>query len=1102
MIAELRAAGFDDADEVGRGGFGVVYRCMQAGLDRAVAVKVLSATLDDENKARFLREQRAMGRLTGHPNIVGILQVGQTPAGRPYLVMQYHQRGSLDTWIRTSGPLPVADVLRLGVKMAAALDTVHRLGIVHRDVKPANILFTDYGEPALTDFGIAHIAGGFQTATGMVTGSPAFTAPEILDGAPATPASDVYGLGSTMFCALTGHAAFERHSGEKVVAQFLRIRTQPVSDLRETGIPDDVSVIIEAAMARDPQQRPSPAELGEALRLAQDAHGLPVESVAERTDPGTGQGGDSEIAAGVAVQKRGILPAELTSFVGRRAEISEVRRALGMARLVTLTGVGGVGKTRLALHAAAAVEKSFPGGVWLIELGEIRDPALVVGLVAATVGVPDSSARPLPEVLADALSSRATLLVLDNCEQLIEGVAQLTQNLLSRCPDLRILVTSREALAVGGEFVLRMTPLATPPLDQPPSVRQLPKFDALTLFAERAASVLPGFEITDDTVNVISQICSRLDGIPLAIELAAARLRVLTPAQLLQRLTDRYALLTHGSRSVPTRQQTLRWSIAWSYDLCTPAEQQLWGRLSVFASSFDLDAVESVCGGGGGGAEKDLLDNLTSLVDKSILIREESGGEVRFRLLETLRDFGRERLDDTGESLALTRRHRDWYQRLAMSADAEWVSARQLEWAARLARELPNLRQALESSLAEGDTTRVITSTQTLWWRLPISTAAHAFSSVTPASRSQSGLRIAAALCQFWIIRGLMGEGRRWLDRGLAGPRPPGSGELAKALMAACELALLQGDLAAATVRAEELHALSTQQEDSLISALAAYAEGWLALFNGEIDRAQSSLKEAVQAASALGVLTVELQALMLLGWTHQSSGQTSRAVTYHEEALAIAESHGDSVYRSYALWSMGVSTWRNGDSDRAERLIGEALRLTRVIGNQITTAIILQSLAWIAAEQQNSRRAAILTGAADTLSHTVGTTAVFFPNLLVYHEEHERTVHRRLDARAFDRAYREGKSLSADAAIAFALNERIRDGTSAGSGATELTERERQVADLIVDGLTNKAIATRLAVSLRTVDGHVAHILSKRGFTSRAQIAAWVVEQEHAPRT
>ena len=250
VVAELTTAGFTEVHEIGRGGFGLVYRCGQPSLDRTVAVKVLTANLDEDNRARFFREQRAMGRLTGHPNIANVLHIGTTTSGRPYIVMQYHSHGSLDTRIRRHGRLELDEALRFGVKLAGALETAHRLGILHRDVKPGNILITDYDEPALTDFGIAHFAGGFETSTGILTGSPAFTAPEVLEGEePPSAASDIYSLGATLFSAVTGHAAFERHSGEQIVAQFIRITTQPVPDLREQGIPDDVSAAIEHAMS-------------------------------------------------------------------------------------------------------------------------------------------------------------------------------------------------------------------------------------------------------------------------------------------------------------------------------------------------------------------------------------------------------------------------------------------------------------------------------------------------------------------------------------------------------------------------------------------------------------------------------------------------------------------------------------------------------------------------------------------------------------------------------------------------------------------------------------------------------------------------------------
>jgi predicted ATPase len=673
VVRELREVGFDDAFEVGRGGFGIVFRCTQIALDRTVAIKVLTAELD-VNRERFLREQRAMGRLTGHPNIVGVLQVGETDSGHPYLVMQFHRQGSLEARIRRLGTLPLQEVLRLGVKMAGALDAAHRVGILHRDVKPANILLTDYGEPALSDFGIAHMTGGFKTATGTFTGSPAFTAPEILSGDPASRASDIYGLGATLFAALTGHAAFERRSGEQIVAQFLRIASESAPDLRESGIPSDVADIVETAMSRDPQDRPSTVALGEELQKLQSKHGVPVDDMALR--PGA-KSLPPQTSAPAARRPIGNLPAELTTFVGRTTELSAVKHMLTSSRLVTLTGIGGVGKTRLALRAAAEVESTFPDGGWLVELGELHDGSVLADVVAEGLGLRDDPSRCLGDLLVEYLCARSLLLVLDNCEQVVDGTAKLAEALLRSCPSLRILATSRENLGIGGEAVLHVSPLAFPDADKEPTLGGLPGFDAIALFASRAAEAVPGFELTDQNKSTVAHICSRLEGLPLAIELAAARLRAISPDQMLDRLSDRYSLLTRGSRGAPKRQQTLSWSVGWSYDLCTPDEQRLWTRLSVFARSFELQAAEDICGGDL--APKDVLDLLSSLVDKSILIRTDSEGVVRYRMLETLREFGLDRIEHGGELTELRRRHAEWYRQLINDAEADWMSPRQVD---------------------------------------------------------------------------------------------------------------------------------------------------------------------------------------------------------------------------------------------------------------------------------------------------------------------------------------------------------------------------------------------------------------------------------------
>ncbi|MGV9864718.1 protein kinase domain-containing protein [Rhodococcus koreensis] len=1076
---ELRAAGFDDAEEIGRGGFGVVYRCSQSILERTVAVKVLTATLDEENRERFLREQRAMGRLTGHPNIAGVLQVGTTDAGRPYLVMPYYPQDSLDARVRRHGPLTFEEVLRLGVKMVGALETGHRAGILHRDVKPANILLTDYGEPVLSDFGIAHITGGFETATGTVTGSPAFTAPEVLAGGPPSPAADVYGLGATLFAALTGHAAFERRSGEQVVAQFLRITTQPVPDLREHGVDGEVAAVIEHAMARTPDARPAAVALGEQLQQLQARDGLPVDELALRpeSDDAQGVGGTPRpvplvaghslaqkvSSIGASAKGNGNLPAELSTFVGRRTELREAKRLLSVSRLVTLTGIGGVGKTRLALRVATGVRRGFADGAWLVELGELRDAALLVDVIAAVLGLRPRSTRPVWEVLVDFLAPRELLLVLDNCEQVVDAAAQLAETLLSACPRLRILATSREGLDLGGEAVLRVPPLTVPDPDREPSLQGMRAYEAVSLFVERAGAALPGFELTEGNAATVARICARLEGLPLAIELATARLRALAPDQVLQRLTDRYTLLARGSRGAPTRQQTLRLCVDWSYELCTPAERQLWAQLSVFAGSVELSAAERVCrcdiepG--------DLLDVLTSLVDKSILIREEWGAAVRFRMLGTLRDYGREKVRETREYRDLRRRHLHWYRQLALDAEAGWISARQLDWMDRLEREQPNLREALEFALIDD-------------------------------AGSDLAVTFAAALQPFWVALGRLGEGRHWLDRALAAASEPASVIRARAVLWDCALAEVQGGLGAATDLVAEARTLADQSTDPVARAFAEFTEGLHEVFIGELAHASARLEGAYDVFAAQGDLSMQVLVLLYLGWARELQHDTAGALGCYEEALTITESHGESVCRSHALWSAAVAVWRRGDRDRALRLLLQGLGLVRRRRDPFLAAPCLEVLAWILAAEGSARRAAVLLGAAHALSQMTGASTVVFPSLLVHHEECGRTARRALGQREFEAAHREGSALDLDAAVAYALGEESKTPRPTAGPSAELTKRERQVAGLVAEGLTNQAIAARLVISPRTVGGHVEHILTKLGFTSRAQIAAWVVEQ------
>src|SRR6516164_7634099 len=515
----------------------------------------------------------------------------------------------------------------------------------------------------------------------------------------------------------------------------------------------------------------------------------------------------------------GNLPAELTTFVGRRGELAEVRRLLAGSRLVTLTGVGGVGKTRLALRAAAGMRRAFRDGVWLVQLDQLRDEALVAQAVAGALGLQDRAGYAPAAALAEYLAGRQLLLMLDNCEHLVDAVAELADLLLRAAAGLRVLATSREALTIDGESVLAVPPLPVPPPGRRPTAAELTRFPAVRLFAERAAQVVPGFAVTEANAAAVAGICRRVDGLPLAIELAAARLPVLSAEQIDARLGDRLGLLTGGGRARPARQQTLRASIEWSYELCTRAERLLWARCSVFAGGFELDAAEGVCADDRLAAGR-VLDLLAGLAGKSILIAEHREGVARYRLPEPLREFGQERLQESGEYTALRRRHRDWHELLAARADTDLLSPQMTDWVARLFREHANVNAAQDFCQAE-------------------------------PGEAEAGLRIAVHVWPFYYwTAGHVSEGRYRLGQALAQAGEPTVWR-ARGLLSESFLAAMSNDRGAARTLLEQGTSLAGQLDDPATQAFAAYCAGTACQLAGDLRHAIDHFEDGLAALPA-----------------------------------------------------------------------------------------------------------------------------------------------------------------------------------------------------------------------------------------------------------
>jgi predicted ATPase/DNA-binding NarL/FixJ family response regulator len=768
----------------------------------------------------------------------------------------------------------------------------------------------------------------------------------------------------------------------------------------------------------------------------------------------------------------GNLPAELTSFVGRRDELAEVKRLLAGSRLVALTGVGGVGKTRLALRAAAGLRRAFRDGVWLVRLDQVRDDALVAQAVAGALGLQDRAGYAQAAMLADYLGERQLLLVLDNCEHLVDAVAKLVDLLLRAAAGLRVLATSRESLNMTGETVLLVPPLAAPKAGRRLKVAELARFPAAGLFAERAAQVVAGFELTEANVAAMASICGRLEGLPLAIELAAARLPVLSPQQIDTRLGDRLGLLISGGRTGSARQQTLLASIEWSYELCSQAERLLWARLSVFVGGFELDAAEGICADQRL-ATAEVLELLAALAAKSILTVAHGKGVARYRLPETLREFGQERLRESGEYTALRRRHRDWHEQLARRADTDWLSPQVADLTARLHREHANVQ------------------------------AAQDFCQTEPGE-AEAGLRIALHVWLFYYWgAGYVSEGRYRLGQVLAQAGEPTVWR-AQGLLLAGLLATLGGDPGAAQPLLEQGTSLAGQLNDPATSAFAAWAAGHVCLFAGDLPHAIAYGENglAVLPAAVRGRQRAHL--LINLANAAGLAGDEERAAACNRELAVLTQPASEYIrraYCAYSLWALGAAAWRRGDLDRATELQRQSLRLRR--NDRIGATYNVEALAWIAASQHQYERAAVLLGAAAGLLRSIGTSLDGFQPMAGYQQNCEWQARQALAGAAFEAAYQRGLELPADDIIGYALEQRmpekpqVRPSKPAVSDGAPLTPRELQVARLIADGRSNKEIAADLVISQRTAENHVEHILAKLGFTSRAQVAAWVAASQ-----
>ncbi|WP_133794533.1 ATP-binding protein [Actinokineospora alba] len=767
------------------------------------------------------------------------------------------------------------------------------------------------------------------------------------------------------------------------------------------------------------------------------------------------------------------LPVDVTSFVGRGAELADIRRLLGASRLVTLTGPGGVGKTRLALRVAEQVGRTFGGRVWLVELAELRDPALLAHTVAAQLDLADHAQGDIADALLEHLADAHVLLVLDNCEHLVDAVAKLVDRITRAAPRVHVLATSRESLGVVGEAGFVVPPLPVPDPEAVTSAAEVLRYDGTSLLIDRARAVRSDFHVDDHNYAAVAALCRWLDGIPLAIELAAVRLRSLSAEEIVDRLGDRFRLLTLGRRFGPARHQTLQATVEWSHALCTPAEQTMWAKAALFPGGLELDAVEAVVVGDDlpGSAVIDVLD---SLVDKSILSTE--GGEhTRYVMLESLRDFGLRQLD-AEESATLRRRHRDFYADLVATLRLAYLDGSGDVAMARILRERGNLRAALEFCATE-------------------------------PGEARAGMRMAAGLLAYWSAKAAA-EGARWLDRLLAADPTP-SRERAQALCDRAWLPVLRpGQSASGFLDEAEQVVEELKLHSGLESILIQRSRAAACLYEGRPAAAAEILARVLtwfetwepssewdRAYRPYALLSCRI----VLALAHSATGEPRQAEALLREALPVAAEHGHTSQRAVGLWNLGMLRLEAGETAEAAELARECLRLARDIDDQTCVADGLRLLCSIAAAEGDATHAALLWGATAEADQANAAMIISGWESDVY-ARHRALAHDAIGEESFDAAYRLGAGLTTAEAIAVALDERPARAQRLAKLERTLTRRQNQVADLIAEGKSNREIADALTISVRTAESHVDHILSALGFSTRAQIATWVASGRGEP--
>jgi non-specific serine/threonine protein kinase len=972
---------------LGKGGMGRVYLARDPDLDRFIALKLLPAEISGQSEQirRLSREARTASALN-HPNIITIYEIGEAN-GLNYIASEYVKGQTLGRIIKKDN-LTLEEILDLSIQILSAINAAHQAQIIHRDIKPDNLMVRVDNIVKILDFGLAKLVKKTQienpaSSKRKVIGTPHYMSPEQAEGQRVDPRTDIWSFGVVFYEMLTGTKPFVGETIAEIILSILYKEPQEIDTLREK-YPTEITKIVTNLLQKDQKNRyQNAAEVLNALEKLKNQIELKKEF--RKLDAQSRKKIESAVIENEYDQIPNNLRQYKTSLIGREKELTEVCDLLTNedVRMVTLKGIGGTGKTALSQAVAQKLLPSFPDGVYFIELAAITDPDLVISEITQTLGIRETGDIPITEDLKFYLEDKQILLILDNFEQVTEAATFISE-ILSSDNHLKILVSSRELLRLSIENEFEVQPLKTPIKNS----KNLSENEAVKLFIERARKVQPNFVVSEENLQSIAEICIRLEGLPLAIEFAAARCRLLSPSAILKKLESRLQLLTSGSKDLPERRKTMRGAIEWSYDLLTENEKMIFRRLAIFNGGFTIDAVESVITLEKDNLKLDILEGVTNLLDKSLIsVKENSLEAPRFTMLEVVREYALEVLEENFEKDSLQEKHAIYFLAIGEQAEHHMTGRDSTKWLNLLETEIDNFRL-------------------TLRWLLE--------------NAPEKGIRLTAAIRYFWLMRTHLTEGSNWINIALGKGIFISNDIRFNLLNALGWLSLMRSQYKKARKLFEEMLLLSSSAQDREKIATSKRGLANTMQYLGDFETARKLSEEELQLSRQLGDKKLIGNALSSLGNLALLRDDLENSRIHFEEGLVIAKEINHEVMIHSCLFNLATVAFYQKRYQESESLYKETLEISRKLGNKIVISYVFDGFAALSLHRKNLEKAAKLAGVAETIRNLIAVK----PELIEqkFRDSYLSKLRSALPADEFNKNYEIGCNMDTDKAYSLVL--------------------------------------------------------------------------------